>query len=660
MGYRPPGALLHETVHLTSLELHSLGFYNPSTSERLRSLSMFTILPDDQLLELDLTSTVVVEQSKLWHGQLQWAHLDQQGFVDTYSDYVSRYGQLNELFMVRSLTDRLTDDGYTVAFAEDTAGVLGDFERWSAPLPIAGLNLRTSDGEASDLYDYQRFSLNRALERLRGRYRHERLFYYGWAPGTGKSAVCAAGALEAINRGQIDVVLAFTTRKLKLNLRDFFTNATPLNVAVCDGTKARRAKLWNDRDVAVYVNNYDKAFWDHDEIAARIGGQRVLFIFDEVAEILTADKRSRVRKAVDDLLANSVSTAWPMSASIVDYSPFTYHDNFSLGSASSSTHPLGTRKDFEGRYCNGKTSHTYQNSTTGHFFTTVDYDWNHVNLQEVRHRVAHCTQSARKTDPGVRENFPGMDTIVVPIQLSEPDRRLYDIARTWAQSAFARGESPGPYLEIMRYICNHPAAVGATAHAVGAKLAAENPRLITGRNCSKLEVFCNQVESIAAAGEKVVGFTKWTSLSLHLVSTELARRDIRFVDHHGDMSDQLAYDQQQRFKNEPDIALFWSSDAGSHGLSFQMARYVINYEVPYSWSKLNQRMSRIDRADGKLTGRTNYVYVTDNTLETRIWETNQERMALAEATTGGRETSSYGPADEPPTDRSAIEELLFG
>lgn len=79
----------------------------------------------------------------------------------------------------------------------------------------------------------------------------------------------------------------------------------------------------------------------------------------------------------------------------------------------------------------------------------------------------------------------------------------------------------------------------------------------------------------------------------------------------------------------------------------QHARYVINYECPYAWSTLNQRMSRIDRADGTLTGRTNYILVTDDTLETKIWAKNQRRMALAEATTGGHETASYDGGEEP-------------
>lgn len=619
---------------------------------------MFSTMSDQEILDHASAELVVVEASKRWPGQLVWQNVDQQSLVDNYRDYISRYGQLNELFALPALHEQLEKDGYRVALAQDTAPVLECFERFSAPLQIKSLTLTDWRGNPSELWDYQRFSINRALERIGAAHRHNRFFYFGWGAGTGKSAACAAGALEAINRSDVDVVLAFTTRKLKRNLRDFFTSATPLNVVLCDGTKPKRTKLWTNRDIQVYINNFDKAYWDHDEIAARTEGQRVLFIFDEVETILTdgdARKHTRVRKATDDLMSACSSTSWPMSASIVDHSPFTYYDNYNLGVASSANHPLSTRKDFEKCYLIEKTSRTYENPHGRGFFTVHNYKWDHVGLQEVRHRVSHCTQNARQTDPGVRENFPGIQTIVVPIQLSEQDRQLYDIVRSWAQAAFARGESPGEHVELMRYICNHPGALGVTRHPLGARLAAEHPKLITGANSSKLEVFCDDVQRMAAAGEKVIGFTKWTDLTLHLVSTELRRRDIGFVDHHSEQSDALAYERVQQFKSDPAITLFWSSDVGARGLSFQMARYVINYEAPFSWRTLNQRMNRINRADGTLDGRVSYIYVTDDTCEERIWADNNRRRALAEATTGGREEHTWAPDKDEPVD---IEELI--
>jgi hypothetical protein len=630
---------------------------------------MFEILTDEELLDHDFASLVIVEPSQQWPDQLVWLNADQQGFIQTYRDWVSRHSQLNELFALPSLKEQLEKDGYVVALSESTRPVLANFERWNAPLKIEGLTLRDYEGTPSDLWDYQRFTINRALERIAAQYRHDRFFYFGWGAGTGKSAACAAGALEALNRDDVELVLAFTMRKLKLNLRDFFTNATPLNVAVCDGDKKRRRKLWADRDIQVYVNNYDKAHWDYDEILARIADRRVLFIFDEVEVLLTAEaehKRTRVRKAMDELMSRCRSTTWPMSASIVDFSPFTYRDNYSLGITTESAHPLGTREDFEKRYCTDKSSRSFKNPHGRGWYTVTDYEWDHVALQEVRHRVSHATQNARQTDPGVRENFPGIQTIVVPIQLSEEDRRLYDTVKRWAQEAYARGESPAQHVELMRYICNHPGALGLTAHPLGAQLAADHPNLVTGAHSSKLEVFCDQVEQLAAAGEKVVAFTKWTSMCLHLVSDELRRRRIRFVDHHGGMSDAGAYAAQQAFKTDPTITLFWSSDVGTHGLNFQMARYIINYECPRSWRKLNQRMNRINRADGKLSGRVSYIYVTYGTCEERIWATNNDRRMLAEATTGAREEHSW-VNDDIETDENKpdsfghteIEEILF-
>jgi len=958
------------------------------THRRIAAMADISISTDEQIRDQWGTDLVLVEQSKRWPNQLIWSNVENELLRATYSDYLSRYGSLNEIFMIEGLVDQLRKDGYNPVFAEDTAPVLYDFARWHAPLTIDGLDLRKADGTKSDLYEYQRFSINRAMERIQARHRHDRFFFFGWGLGTGKmnpvsepvltptgwrtmgelrpghsvigangkstrvvsihpqgskpvyrvtmndgsfvrcgdehlwnirrkkikdrgqgrrpepekwrtwttrqimddivafphrqrwqlpalepvefddlggmtvdpytlgvylgdgnsqphhmrittdewiaqylgwqvyasgrrgeytvvspvpletrhalealgllglrswekfvpdaylhasipnrwallrglldtdghpmraggieysttspylrdavvdlvrglggrarvsereghytksgerheartnwrihinisgeafllprkrdawtpptkyqptktivsvepegvseeqvcivvdaadslyvtrghnvthnSAACAAGALEALNQGHVDLVLAFTMRKLKFNLRDFFTRATPLDAVVCDGTKPKREKLWADQDTKVFVNNYDKAWWDHDQMMERVRDKRVLFIFDEVEVLLTDDRRTRVRKAIDELMAKSKSTAWPMSGSIVDASPLTYHDNYNLGCTSSGTHPLGTRKSFIDLYRESRESRSYANPHGPGHFTVHEDHWDVVGLQEVRHRVAHCTQNARKTDPGVRENFPGVSTEIVRIQLSEQDRKLYEILREHRNAALRRQEPTGEHLELMRYVCNHPGALGITRYALGQQLAAEHPKLINGKNCSKLEVFCDQVEAIAAAGEQCIGFTKWTGLSLHLVATELERRKIRFVKHHGAMSDTAAYLAQEDHRKDPRITLFWSSDAGSHGLNMQHCRYVINYECPRAWKRLNQRMSRIDRADGSLDGRTNYIYVTDHTIEVGIKETNDARRELASATMGTVELDSYDNAD---------------
>ena len=53
---------------------------------------------------------------------------------------------------------------------------------------------------------------------------------------------------------------------------------------------------------------------------------------------------------------------------------------------------------------------------SGRSFDLTYYDWDLSALTEIRHRVGGATQTVRKTDPGVRECFKGMATVLVPVQ----------------------------------------------------------------------------------------------------------------------------------------------------------------------------------------------------------------------------------------------------
>jgi SNF2 family DNA or RNA helicase len=116
---------------------------------------------------------------------------------------------------------------------------------------------------------------------------------------------------------------------------------------------------------------------------------------------------------------------------------------------------------------------------------------------------------------------------------------------------------------------------------------------------------------------------------------------------------------QDRFKADPDITAFCSSDAGTHGLNLQEARYVINVDPTYSYDDLAQRNARIDRADSHLDGLTAYVLITEDSVEERVWDVCESRRQLAAAVQGTQEELSYG--DHAGREESqSLEWLLFG
>lgn len=597
---------------------------------------------------IDPDRLVVVEQHPSYPGSLLFQTIDPQRFHVTYSEWLSRYLCLNELFLLHDFVQLLNKDGWTVLFGSSCAPVLDAVARWEQPLDIAGF---VCPGEGS-LYPYQTFTLNRALERAHAARPDERLTFVGWATGTGKSCFAAAGAQEMVNRGLVDVILAFTLGPLKTNLARFITSTTELDAVVNDGSPAKRRKGYAAGH-DVYVLNYEKARVDFDALSELTAGRRVLIIADEASKLLTDDKPNTFRRRFDDLVFNCHATVWPMSASVVAASPLRYRDVFALSGPGDN--PLGSRQSFVDRYAAEVRVHNMP--TRYGTFPVTFYEWDLARLHEVRHRVCDRTQSVRKTDPAVRDNFKGLQTVVVPVQLSREDQRLYNVIVEEARLAAAVGENLMPFYRLLRYVCNNPEALKWTTDPFGKQLVEDHPSLVSSSHSMKLEAVLDQVESIRDSGDKTLIFTQWVTMSLDLIAAGLASRGIKYVTHHGGRTVGENQQAQEDFKSDPAITVFLSSDAGAFGLNMTEARYVIHYESPYSWDILMQRSNRIDRADSYLDGLTAYVYVTDDSVEQRVWGICNDRRELASVTLGTTEAMSYSSSR---SENDNLEFLIFG
>ena len=223
-------------------------------------------------------------------------------------------------------------------------------------------------------------------------------------------------------------------------------------------------------------------------------------------------------------------------------------------------------------------------------------------LHEIRHRVADRVHAIRKSDPTIRDNFKGMTSLVLPVQLSRQDARLYDMVVERADQARTKEDGKGlaQYAQLLRHICNNPLALRRTDIEFGREIADKHPNLITAAYSAKVAMLVDQVEVIRDAGDKCVVFTQWVHTSLDLISDELRRRDISHVTHHGQMTRTAAQSAQDQFRGDSSITVFLSSDAGAFGLNLPEARAVLNYEPSHSWDVMMQRSERINRADSQL------------------------------------------------------------
>lgn len=594
------------------------------------------------LLELDVPDPeklVVIDESGLYPGELVFQTFSEQSFLRQYSRWVSARMCLSNLFNLPAFVRLLQEDGWQVVWAGGCVPIVSDYNIWCHEVQIDGFQIP----RGGQLYPFQHFTINRALARCGGQVPSGRLFFVGWCAGAGKSLMAVAGARELFNQGMIERVLVFTTNANKINLARVFTTMGSFaddEVFIPEGTPRKRNQMY-DKAGLVYSLNYEKARFDMAQLKELTAGRKTLIVMDECQHVLAEEGATKTRRCLDEVVACTDPIVWPMSASVVGASPLRYRDVFSLAGAPRSN-PLGTKKDFTERY--SARVYVKEIPIPGRrdpLLKTV-VDWDDEKLAEVRHRVADRAQNVRKTDPGVAELFKDMSVMVEPVQMGERERQLYGIVSDWAEEADAAGDPIAHHYFLMRHLCNTPEALPYSDSQIARDLLQRFPGLCKDDGPSaKFEAFLDKVEGIAEAGDKVVGFTAWTEMSLLRLVPHLNKRGIRHVVHYGQGQSQAeSQAAQDRFKADPSITLFLSSDAGKEGLNFQEARYVINLEPTYSWDTMMQRTERINRADSYLDGLCCYTLVTDDTVESRVWDICDQRRQLAEATLGTSEALS--------------------
>lgn len=567
---------------------------------------------------------IVIEESPIYPGQLVLLSGDQSAFYKAFVEFVSRYQILKELSLYEDFIQEAGRQGYDVFIMPSGRVVIDQDAEHKRPLRIEGLTL-PNNGE---LFRYQQYGVSKALSLIG----QSDFMFFNWGTGSGKSIAAAAGAQELIvNRKEFDIALVFTLRKIKGGLAQIFNSTTQLRTRVIEGSKPYRTREYAKKDADVYVLNYEKAHFDQRELLALIKKKRVLFIFDEVQRILvwSGGKATLAARGINALVKKpKMRAVWPMSASIINQDPARYWRVFQWAPE---PRPLGLLGEFRKKYqISGTALWTGQEGIRYHQVKDV---WNEKKLEEVRHRVASLTHAVRKTDPGVRELFKGIQFLPVEVEMSATDREIYDVIREEALKCRDQGEydKAAALVHIMKLVCNTSEALFHTSSAVVVPLM----RKINGEHLktslsTKFEMVLDKILEIREQGDKVVLFTKYTNLGLFLIGNELKKHGISHVLHWGaGMTYNQGYAAQLQFNNNPDMTVFASSDAGTYGLNLQSARYVINYEIPMSYDELMQRNSRIDRADSHLDGLTCYGYYCKDTVEERSFAVMEQRRELS-------------------------------
>ena len=239
--------------------------------------------------------------------------------------------------------------------------------------------------------------------------------------------------------------------------------------------------------------------------------------------------------------------------------------------------------------------------------------WNHEALPELGMRLAHMTHIVNKyTDPEVAKEFPEDHWEDIYVELSDNDRKLYEIVKKaiiedveWGLTEVV---SPLQRIIPLQLMCNNPALINRSESELAQYLAKKHT--FTDKSCNKLEVLKDLLDQIEG---KVVLFSALNEFGSRMLLPYLNKWGVSAVLYDGTESQMQK--AQDIFQTNPHIKVFISSDKGSDSINLEQATSVINYDLPWNHSTLIQRVNRISR----LTSQAEHVWffnlITVDTVE---------------------------------------------
>jgi SNF2 family DNA or RNA helicase len=212
--------------------------------------------------------------------------------------------------------------------------------------------------------------------------------------------------------------------------------------------------------------------------------------------------------------------------------------------------------------------------------------------------------------------------------MTDHDRKLYNAAR----EAIVL-DSTGANMNLMnrltplQLICNNPLTLVKSQSMIAQFLVQSHK--ITDQYCAKLSKLEDLLGNIDG---KVVIFSRFNELGMHMLAPYLARWGHTFVVYDGNKKQMQA--AQDRFRLDKRVKVFLSSDQGSDSIDLEQATTVINYDLPHNDSTLLQRVNRISR----LTSEADHVFYINLLMVKTLEEKNLKRLeykrGLEEAMSG--------------------------
>lgn len=448
-----------------------------------------------------------------------------------------------------------------------------------------------------------------------------------WSTGTGKSVYAVSKAKYLIETGQIDRVVVVSKGHNKINWQRQFEKIGNLEAEVAEAVgnnadlrRSRRVEIY--RRSPIFIINYEKMRFrpakgtgtgDGQELEKILKGQRVYFIWDEMPTRLK-NQETAAWKGAKKLLASVKEARQSMlTATPLENSP---EDIYSCVKLLDPT-VFGTITSFRQRYA--KSFNPFQK-------WQVEL-WDINKLQEMGMRLAHMTHQANKyRDPEIAAEFPQEHWEDIIIDLSDEDRSLYTQVEKYLAEEYNLNPSENilPKLMVLQMICNNPKLLNMSDSEIARRVVDKKPP--TDAHSMKLQVLRELLDQVEG---KIVLFSMYNDFGARSLMEYVRDWGHTFVLYDG--TDKQMQEAQDRFQSDPNIKVFISSDRGSDSINLEQATTVINYDLPWLYSRLLQRVNRINRITSKASNVWYFNLICAGTMEERKQQVLQQKKAMQEA-----------------------------
>jgi hypothetical protein len=578
---------------------------------------------------------------------------------------------------------------YEVAFGEDPTSILDAYVGLNDDPPFE-LNSDLPKAEKGFL-PFQRQGFNKLKDLDAG--------VALWSTGTGKTVLATAYVKYHVMKDDFDLCLFTVKSSNKINTQRKLETLAGINSVVVSGPPKWRRQVYEnvlrrlsegERGI-VMVLNYEKYRDDFAETYENDEGNEVqrllpeymrfwegepLYVWDEMPMKLK-NRGNLLYSAVCKILYHGAPAVnWEkkrakrlrqlmLSATPIENDPENWFNNVRL----LDPRIYGTVAEFRAQFV----------ASYNYFNRHKPESWH--ELEKIGLMAAHIVHEVDKEkDPEIRAMFP--DVIEEPyyIDWSDSDRKVYDTVTGKAKGMLADFDVDEvlALIGLMQMLCDAPSMVNDSAarreayeralesfeESFDMEAKAPSPegseaaiellialdRVLTDDKHSKLHVL-KQLLTEDHPNEKTCVFTTWNDAFLPKLSAYLTEWGVSHVVYRGsDAQKQVA---QDAFREDPDIQVFLSSDAGSDSIDLEQASVVIHYNLPWKWSTFIQRQNRIHRVTSQYEVVRYYVLMMADSVEDRKLKIVERKKGYHKGVFGGAIT------DEAMSARMTREELVF-